>query len=538
MASKFLHHFPKPLLDDLVAGQWLPVVGAGFSKNALLSNGQSMPLWNELGRKLAEEMQDYDYDKYVNPLDAVSAFDHEFGRPKLVEKLSELAYVREAQPGGAHKSFCSLPFDIVCTTNFDFLLELQYGLSSKPFTPLVHEDQLSINVRQDSVAVLKLHGDLNHPRRLIVTEDDYDTFLDRYPVIGTFLANLLITRTAVLVGYSLEDPDFRQVWQVVGERLGKGRRSAYVLCVGARSADVTRFERRGVKVINLAEDTNMYGDVLATTFDELKEYWTGNALAGSQAREEASLRELLLPQGAATRLCFFAVPGAAQPFYREHAFPLVRECGLVPVTADEILSPGDNVFAKIEALIARAGFVVVDLSSEFARAEAEIAFATKEASVVCAVLEEGAPVPSRVRDRVVIRRPHFASVEGATFVDEFGRWVRTATTEQNPVFFAEMNRLFEAEEYRAAVISAITSLETSLRERIEVPEEGRRGMITVRSLLQRAQEEERLGKYQVQKVLEWLRVRNDVVHLQAPVTRNKARTIVKGVEELLEALRR
>jgi hypothetical protein len=36
MASKHLNRFPTPLLDDLVAGRWLPVVGAGFSRNAVL----------------------------------------------------------------------------------------------------------------------------------------------------------------------------------------------------------------------------------------------------------------------------------------------------------------------------------------------------------------------------------------------------------------------------------------------------------------------------------------------------------------------
>lgn len=535
MASTYLHHFPKPLLDDLVAGQWLPVVGAGFSKNAVLPNHhQSMPLWNELGKKLADEMNDYDY---VNPLDAVSAFDHEFGRPKLVERLSELVYAREAQPGEAHKALCSVPFDIVCTTNFDFLLEAQYSLTPLPYTPLVDEDQLSINFRQHGVAVLKLHGDLNHPSRLIVTEEDYDAFLDRYPVIATYLANLLITRTAVLVGYSLEDPDFRQVWQVVGERLGRGRRSAYVLCVGARSSEVARFERRGVKVINLAEDRNRYGEVLATTFDELRAYWNGNAIVQSQAREEESLRELLLPQGAATRLCFFAVPGTAQPFYREHFFPMVRACGLVPVTADEFISPSDNVFAKIDALIARAGLVVVDWSTQFTRMEAGIAFATKETSAVCVVVEEGASVPLRIMGERVIRRPHLASVEeGGAFVEEFGDWVRKATMGLKPVFLREMDRLYEAKEYRAAVISAITSLEASLRERMDVLEGQPRRMTTIRRLLQRAQEEERLSKDQVRHVLEWLNVRNEVVHSHAPVTREKARAIVKGVGEFLDAL--
>ena len=42
--------------------------------------------------------------------------------------------------------------------------------------------------------------DLNHPGRLVAAETDYDRFLHSFPLLATYLANLLITRMAVLVG--------------------------------------------------------------------------------------------------------------------------------------------------------------------------------------------------------------------------------------------------------------------------------------------------------------------------------------------------
>src|ERR1700678_3651582 len=120
MAAKYLSKFPKSLLDDLVAGRWLPIVGAGFSRNAVLPQNKKMPLWNELGDLLEADLRDYEP---TGALDAISAFEQEYGRPKLIERLSELLHISEARPGEAHKAFCSIQFDIVCTTNFDFLLE-------------------------------------------------------------------------------------------------------------------------------------------------------------------------------------------------------------------------------------------------------------------------------------------------------------------------------------------------------------------------------------------------------------------------------
>ncbi len=131
--------------------------------------------------------------------------------------------LEESQPSEAHRAFCSVPFDIVCTTNFDFLLERQYSAVARGCRPVVDENQLSIgsrspNPKEPIVTLLKLHGDVNHPNRLIITEADYDGFLTTYPLLATYLANLLIMRTAVFVGYSLDDPDFRQIWHVVSER--------------------------------------------------------------------------------------------------------------------------------------------------------------------------------------------------------------------------------------------------------------------------------------------------------------------------------
>src|SRR4051812_47572275 len=123
METDHLSVFPKPLLNDLVRGKWLPIVGAGMSRNAVTQPGQTMPLWDGIGKALADDMPGY---SYINAMDAISAYTHEYSRVTLVERLAQLLLFDSAQPGDAHRAFCSLPFDIVCTTNFDFLLEKQY----------------------------------------------------------------------------------------------------------------------------------------------------------------------------------------------------------------------------------------------------------------------------------------------------------------------------------------------------------------------------------------------------------------------------
>jgi hypothetical protein len=107
MPTKYLPYFPKPVLDDLLNGRWLPVVGAGMSMNAKVPPGKKMPLWSDLGSQLETDLG---YSSSGGALDAISAFEHEFGRPRLIERLSAILLSREAQPGEAHRAFCSIPF--------------------------------------------------------------------------------------------------------------------------------------------------------------------------------------------------------------------------------------------------------------------------------------------------------------------------------------------------------------------------------------------------------------------------------------------
>jgi len=533
MATKYLQYFPKPLLADLVAGRWLPIVGAGFSRNALVPAGKAMPLWSDLGTIFAEELGDY---APSGALDAISAYEHEYGRAKLIERLSDALLIYDSRPGTAHQAFCSIPFDIVCTTNFDFLLERQYEAVPRSCTPLVDEEQLSINVRDSSVALLKLHGDLRHPNRLVATETDYDRFLDKYPMLATYLANLLITRTAVLVGYSLDDPDFRQVWQVVGERLGRSRRMAYAIAVGAKPTDISRFERRGVKLINLPAGKAKYGDVLADTFSELREYWRSAIIPSSQIKEEQSLRELSLPPDAQTRLCFFAVPLNLLSFYRDRVFPLVRQNGFVPVTADDIVAPGDTILPKIDALIGRALLMIVDASTEFTRAEYRFALNRLDPSRILLVSEQNAPVTvDNVALQYVVVRRDLTSEESEGFLADVQDWLSAAAERLRPALLAEPTRLLQAGEYRAAVMSAISLLESALRRRVDLADVSSPRAATLRDLLEHATRQGLLRDVTVNQVIEWLKVRNEVVHSDRTVNKSKAEQIVNGVQAIVQS---
>jgi hypothetical protein len=545
VAAKYISHFPKPVLDDLVNGKWLPVIGAGMSLNAVVPKGKKMPLWGDLGKALTDQLADYSPSSV---LDGISAYQHEFDRARLIEQLSEILLIRDAQPGLAHKEFCTIPFDIVCTTNFDFLLERQYDATPHYVYPVVDEEQLSIGVGNAGTLLLKLHGDLRHPSRLVVTEADYDGFLANYPLLATYLANQLITKTAVFIGYSLEDPDFRQIWHVVSARLGRTRRKAYAIAVNARAADVARYERRGVKVINLPGGKAKYGDVLAATFRELREYIRDNVVGVSKVTEERPLRELLLPRDAETRLCFFSLPLELLPFYRERVFPAVEDAGFVPVTADDVVTPGDSISAKVDMLIDRSAVMVVEIGSSWTLAEYRMAVARikdkqpdhaqRKSLTLIVVTGDNEPPPLPAPDGLqVIVRPNILKGDLEPFVDQLATALRRLSGEVGVKRQAEPARLLASKEYRAAVISAMSLLEAKLRERLnksQWPEA--RNPLSLRSLLSVATNQEVLNPALSDSLHKWMRLRNEVVHSSKEVSRAQATELVNGVLGILHAL--
>jgi hypothetical protein len=543
VSSTYLQHFPKPLLDDLVNGRWLPVIGAGMSLNAELPPPAKMPLWSDLSDQFAKELLDY---TPTGVLDAISAYEHEFGRARLIERLADMLHLNRARPGRAHREFCTLPFDIVCTTNFDFLLEKEYDRErqdNRSIHPVVDEDQLSINVGAAGTLLLKLHGDIRHPKRLVVTESDYDGFLANYPLIATYLANQLITKTAVFVGYSLDDPDFRQIWQVVLSRLGKTRRMAYAIVVNARQGDTARFERRGVKVVSLPGPKEKYGDILADAFAELREYRRDNAAATLKPADEKPLEQLLLPRDAATRLCFFSVPIDLLPFYRERVFPIAEEIGFVPVAESDVINIGDSIAAKIDTLIDRSAAMVADIGAPKTRADYSWAVsmmheashrAARRPLRIITVLA-GALEGDIMREYLVVTRPFdLTGPSSDWFVEMLKRHLEQAARDIGLTQNDEPRRLFDNKEYRAAVISAMTLLEILLRKRQDGKSlEKVRRTVSFRELVTKATDED-LQPLSRDDLLNWSKLRNEVVHSARAVSEPEAKAVVEGVELILQ----
>lgn len=103
---KYIDRIPKPLLEDFLNGRVIPFVGEGFSKNADIPDGVKMPDWKELGKLAADEISGYTFDG--NSIDALSSYEEQYSRPKLVELIMRNTGFGRIAPGKVYESFCRL----------------------------------------------------------------------------------------------------------------------------------------------------------------------------------------------------------------------------------------------------------------------------------------------------------------------------------------------------------------------------------------------------------------------------------------------
>lgn len=528
---------PRPLRDDIRDGRVLPFIGAGFSLNADLPNGV-MPTWTALARVLGKDLSDGG-DNDSDPVDTISAYEQEHGRLHLVSRLIDLLHINQAKPGAAHLSLVRAPFEHILTTNFDLLLEEAFRSAGIAYFPTVEEGQLAIGSTGQSRMLIKVHGDIHHPDRMVLTEDDFDTWMRRNPLMATEVASLFVRRTGLLIGYSLSDPDLRHVLALLAERLGRMARPLYALVVRANASDRHRFERRGVRVVQLLSRRD--GDVnsaFAALFDDMAAEMRSRSVSDLGVRRPG-IGDLVPALAETAPVVFLSVPfGRLRP-YRDHVFPVIERLGLIPFSGDQV-PPGSDIIASIEGVIERSVAVLAEPSGDWTRTELSAALAMHRPVLVLADMhsERGQVWEPNFLSRTTSMQAHPAPQsedDWLSFRVYLEQWLREVLSRTKLSVGSEPERLLRVGEHRAAVLSAYALLESRLRLRF-AEQEGERRPLVLRELLPLAQREDVISPAELESLTSSLRLRNEVAHTGRSVSTAEATAIVRSVLQVLNRL--
>lgn len=305
MAEKAVE-VPRALIEQIQTGNCVLFVGAGIS---LGTHGQrGLPGGVQLARELARRADfctlgrcwNLDEDRRSCRWDSGCVVSlptvaqhcvQEWGRRSLVAYVCDRLDAPALKPLQAHRLIAALPFSIIVTTNFDRLLEEALRDAGKQVTLVVGDAGIPY-ADVTKTLLVKMHGSVEQPASLVLTEEDYVRFFARLPALSTMLSGFFATRTLLFVGYSLADPNFRRLYLEVVGWLGEHKRRAYGDGWQPSPFEVRFWARQGLELI----------DADATTFllalsHALGKEAGGGGRAGAGRRGLAGRRAAGLPGG-------------------------------------------------------------------------------------------------------------------------------------------------------------------------------------------------------------------------------------------------
>lgn len=172
-------------------------VGAGVSKNS------GLPTWGQMVQSFARQIG-YPMegrlatDEYIRIPQYYYCLDESPGHSDYYS-LIESMIPENIRPNPLNRLIVSLRPKHIVTTNFDTLMDqVADGYQ------VVKEDRDLLR-GISAHYLLKLHGDIRQPQKLVFKEDDYLHYSETHRLMETFLKYLLIGHVFLFVGYSLND---------------------------------------------------------------------------------------------------------------------------------------------------------------------------------------------------------------------------------------------------------------------------------------------------------------------------------------------
>ena len=216
---------PVALINEFKSENVILFIGSGLSNNA------GLPTWSQLLELLRQQLVDLDEegDKFYTDLDpnqkAQFLYDKS-NKTAIIDEINEI-FERSMEDSVIHKILVTLPVKTIITTNWDCLIEKYFA--DEPginITPIWKNDQISMKINQQKL--IKMHGDLQDPKSIIFSEDDYLDFLNDQSLLKEYISTIIATSTILFIGYSFSDFDFKLIFNYVRNRLQILKKPAYI----------------------------------------------------------------------------------------------------------------------------------------------------------------------------------------------------------------------------------------------------------------------------------------------------------------------
>ena len=265
--TAYTEQLPPFLVNELKKGNVVLFIGAG------LSMGAGLPSWKELVEPLADEIGCPKDDLLKI---AQYYVQHHSSRVPLYQHLRKKIKIQDAILTENHRLLIQLPVRVMFTTNYDELLEDALREARILFHRIILDRGIGSWNEAEEVQLVKLHGSIDDEETIVITEDDYRTYFQKHQAMHRQLESLLMTKTFLFVGYSLNDANFNFVYDEIQTYLDRERRPAYAIMFNVNEFVVNDYHSRGLQIINITvEQGEDYSAALQNVLKALVEVLEG-----------------------------------------------------------------------------------------------------------------------------------------------------------------------------------------------------------------------------------------------------------------------
>lgn len=250
--------------DRVWAGEAAVMVGAGFSRNAdpLHEDAGSMTAWGDLIKRLHTRLNrgcggDSESGNsepcMTDFMEIAEEFEQVFGRTELRSEIQQSVPDEDYEPSTLHEMLLGLPWTDVFTTNYDRLLEwTRARVPNLSYSVVRSASQLPKSIRP---RVVKLHGDFYLPNEpLVITREDYRTYPQKRVAFVNTVRQSLMENSFVLVGFSGDDPNFKNWMGWLRDVLAERSHTTYLCGLHSRLSTGKRkvLLRDGIQPVDLS----------------------------------------------------------------------------------------------------------------------------------------------------------------------------------------------------------------------------------------------------------------------------------------------
>lgn len=208
--------FPEELVQALVRGQAVTVIGAGVSAGCRNTAGEHPPSWKLLLETLAKDQDDgirAAVDKLIAHENYLTAAEILWERDKhAVITLLETEFIHKGYKHcEVHTHLAELWQNVYITPNYDTLFDTYMKSRGDIGVTVKNQTQSDIirAIRQATVVIIKAHGTIDHSDSLVFTRRQYAEQRVKNSAFYDVVDALFLTRTVLFVGCGTSDPDFQ-----------------------------------------------------------------------------------------------------------------------------------------------------------------------------------------------------------------------------------------------------------------------------------------------------------------------------------------